>query len=123
MERMDMDHDGNVGGDEFLATLIDWGAVMQEAEWSRYVDHAFNRMDLDGDGYIDLDELLSELPEAYIEADRWVCLGGGGGGRLGEGGWEEVLWRRWGGKNLRVRDRWLCFGGQVAGDGRVLVEY
>ncbi len=22
-----MDHDGNVGGDEFLATLIDWGQV------------------------------------------------------------------------------------------------
>lgn len=27
MEKMDMDHDGNVGGDEFLATLIDWGQV------------------------------------------------------------------------------------------------
>lgn len=27
MAKMDMDHDGNVGGDEFLATLIDWGQV------------------------------------------------------------------------------------------------
>jgi hypothetical protein len=31
MEKMDMDHDGNVGGDEFLATLIDWGQVRAEA--------------------------------------------------------------------------------------------
>ena len=70
MERMDMDHDGNVGGDEFLATLIDWGTVMQGKNWSSYVEHAFNRMDLDGDGYIDLDELLSELPSVYYGADR-----------------------------------------------------
>jgi len=69
MERMDMDHDGNVGGDEFLATLIDWGTVMQGKNWSSYVEHAFNRMDLDGDGYIDLDELLSELPSVYYGAD------------------------------------------------------
>jgi hypothetical protein len=27
MEKMDMDHDDQVGGDEFLATLIDWGQV------------------------------------------------------------------------------------------------
>lgn len=27
-----MDHDGNVGGDEFLATLIDWGQV--RARWA-----------------------------------------------------------------------------------------
>eukprot|EP00878_Enallax_costatus_P014411 GHUV01015071.1.p1 GENE.GHUV01015071.1~~GHUV01015071.1.p1 ORF type:complete len:625 (+),score=149.12 GHUV01015071.1:250-1875(+) len=66
MEKMDMDHDGNVGGDEFLATLIDWGEVMQEQEWQSYVDQVFSRMDLDGDGYIDLDELLSELPSAYF---------------------------------------------------------
>jgi hypothetical protein len=33
MEKMDMDHDGNVGGDEFLATLIDWGQV-------RFVKHS-----------------------------------------------------------------------------------
>lgn len=31
MEKMDMDHDGNVGGDEFLATLIDWGQVCGRA--------------------------------------------------------------------------------------------
>jgi calcium-dependent protein kinase len=66
MEKMDIDHDGNVGGDEFLATLIDWGQVMQEQEWQSYVDQAFSRMDLDGDGFIDLDELLSELPAAYF---------------------------------------------------------
>jgi hypothetical protein len=30
MEKMDMDHDGNVGGDEFLATLIDWGQVRRQ---------------------------------------------------------------------------------------------
>lgn len=67
MEKMDMDHDDQVGGDEFLATLIDWGQVMQEQEWQVYVDQAFNRMDLDGDGYIDLDELLSELPPSYFQ--------------------------------------------------------
>lgn len=34
MEKMDMDHDGNVGGDEFLATLIDWGQV-HTRNWGR----------------------------------------------------------------------------------------
>lgn len=29
MERMDMDRDGNVDGDEFLTTLIDWQQVVR----------------------------------------------------------------------------------------------
>jgi calcium-dependent protein kinase len=79
MSAIDLNRDGSLQDSEFLATMIDWPAVMKEkageggdggeggeSEWDTYVEAAFSRLDRDGDGYIDLDEILAELPPAYL---------------------------------------------------------
>jgi len=74
MSAIDLNRDGSLQDSEFLATMIDWPAVMREAgegdgdgsEWASYVSAAFSRLDRDGDGFIDLDELLAELPPVYF---------------------------------------------------------
>lgn len=47
MEKMDMDHDGNVGGVEFLATLIDWQQVRlgccAHLDLEMYITYVYSR--------------------------------------------------------------------------------
>ncbi|KAI8474838.1 MAG: kinase-like domain-containing protein [Monoraphidium minutum] len=69
MNRLDMDNTGHVEGDEFVAALVDWGQIMQTAEWQEYVDAAFSRLDVDGDGYIELEELMDRMPGDFLRGD------------------------------------------------------
>ncbi|CAD7699180.1 unnamed protein product [Ostreobium quekettii] len=63
MAEVDVDGNGCVDFNEFMATLIDWNEVqMNPEEWAHYLDRIFREMDSDGNGFISLDEIAEYLP-------------------------------------------------------------
>ena len=73
MRRMDGNHDGVLGLDEFIAGLVDWGELQEDQQWSAWVSHAFSRLDRNGDGFISLSSLEEMLAEED-EGDEEVRL-------------------------------------------------
>eukprot|EP00889_Picochlorum_renovo_P004447 jgi/Picre1/31477/NNA_006829.t1 len=57
MDKVDSNKDGSLQLPEFVAGMIDWPALQEDARWTVWVDRAFDRLDRNGDGYIALDSL------------------------------------------------------------------
>ncbi len=69
MQRVDVNHDGEIQLTEFVAGLVDWKALQNDSQWGQWVQMAFDRLDQNGDGWLSLDELQKQLPDKDGSSD------------------------------------------------------
>ncbi|GLC38262.1 hypothetical protein PLESTB_000939900 [Pleodorina starrii] len=91
----DVDTDGNVDYDEWLAALIDWREVQESAEWQSYVNRVFDLFDARHTGSLTRESLQRVLCRASASDsddndDNDDGAGGRGGGGGGGDGGEEL---------------------------------
>jgi Ca2+-binding EF-hand superfamily protein len=65
MEGMDLNHDGRVTWDEFVAAAIDKVALLKE----KNIDAVFNLLDKNSDGTITMEEISVEFGGEHRECD------------------------------------------------------
>lgn len=80
LAQFEVDAEGNVNYDAWIASLVDWGQVEASDQWQHWVERVFNKFDLDGSGRLsvgELHEMLCEegciadtVPAALREADK-----------------------------------------------------
>eukprot|EP00887_Chlorella_sp_A99_P001826 scaffold19.g1826.t1 len=90
LEQLDIDHNGEIDVDEFLAAMVDWSEVRSTRDWDRLMTDIFKSIDQGDDGALgpeDLERLLcgeegcafpdevdAALREADTDHDRVVSL-------------------------------------------------
>ena len=73
MQRVDVNHDGEIQLTEFVAGLVDWKALQNDTQWGCWVQMAFDRLDQNGDGWLSLEELMQQLPDdGSSDAERML---------------------------------------------------
>jgi calcium-dependent protein kinase len=68
----EVDEEGDIRYDNWVAALVDWQRVQQTEEWHNWILQAFSTLDRDGSGAIEFSELQQMLCEEECEVSDTV---------------------------------------------------